>query len=245
MAAVSPQTDDQWTSMRTKEVTLRWFKLSPKPQAIHVATAQPDSRATQTHRMEAPHRRQPKPERATHESRRSECATTTTTATTHPHTDAHAWSYSFIMALCQRITDVSQCTHLFLSPASPVPVQTTAWNKGWKATEARQTHQSAAKLSHMHRHAAPPNFIFTDTDRLVEIFSHYRLGTEKCRGYWTCGWKTKVRAAALHGSWVFLFFFLLTAGDLGHSSSQCAAESVFNQSWFFPGIPRRSGFRSA
>lgn len=45
--------------------------------------------------------------------------TTTTTTTTYSQTDAHAWSCSFIMALCQRVTDVSQRRHLFLSPASP------------------------------------------------------------------------------------------------------------------------------
>lgn len=45
----------------------------------------------------------------------------------------------------------------------------------------------------MHQHAMEWNFIFTNTDRLVKIFSHYRLGTDNCWGYWTCGWKTKVR----------------------------------------------------
>lgn len=84
----------------------------------------------------------------------------------------------------------------------------------------------------MHQHAMEWNFIFTNTDRLLKIFfSHYRLGTDKCGGYWTCGWKTKVRAVQPCAAAAPLGVFLNVA-NLAHSSCQYATASIFNQSWF-------------
>lgn len=72
-------------------------------------------------------------------------------------------------------------------------------------------------------------------DRLLKILPHYYLWTDKCKGYWTCGWETKVRPRfannnlerGMAAGW--LGFYLQ---KLAHPSFRSATESVFNRSWF-------------